>query len=405
MITRFRVQNFKNLVDTGYVEFGPMNVIIGPNGCGKSSLLQAIDFLRAFFGSSVEVYLKDRGWEYRDLPSLRKTGKTITWEADMDVPSPESPALAGLYHYKVELSPRRYLGIGEETVDFTPAGGSETVALLQRKGRQVTLQSLSTEASEKTSLLSFPASAIAGLQTAAERTRYPELFRFREEIEGFRSFLFWDPKALRAMSKGKRQEIGPSGEDLAAVLAYLDANRQADFTRIVDRVKRLFPTVSDISVKGGKGWGWKELQLHEGDVVFNSRQISDGVLRLLAVLAIRYGGKLPPVLSLEEPENGIHPQLVHDVVALLRELTLRKSPSHCQVFFTTHSPYVLDEFFDHPEQVYIMERGRPQEGARLFRLSGRKDIDLARVLYQDSLGEAWFTGVIGGTSAARGRGA
>src|SRR5437762_1208990 len=79
--------NFKNLARIPAAEgellpVGPLNVLIGPNGSGKSSFLQAIDFLRAFFRSSVEVYLQERGWDYRDLPNLRQTGKAIRWEVE-----------------------------------------------------------------------------------------------------------------------------------------------------------------------------------------------------------------------------------------------------------------------------------------------------------------------------------
>ena len=63
MIKRFRVQNFKSLKDVE-MELAPVNVLIGPNGAGKSAVLQALDFVRAFFMSSIEVYLQQRGWDY-----------------------------------------------------------------------------------------------------------------------------------------------------------------------------------------------------------------------------------------------------------------------------------------------------------------------------------------------------
>src|SRR5580692_9579286 len=74
MITGFSIENFKSLArlpeaEGNQLPFGPINVLIGPNGCGKSSLLQAIDFLRAFFRSSVELYLDEHHWEYNDLPN------------------------------------------------------------------------------------------------------------------------------------------------------------------------------------------------------------------------------------------------------------------------------------------------------------------------------------------------
>ena len=111
MLTGFSIRNFKNLEgipeqDGELIQFGRLNVLIGPNGCGKSSLLQSIDFLRAFFMSSVEVYLKERGWDYSDLPNLRQTSKTVRWELTAELGPDDSGLSAGRYHYIVTLQPR-----------------------------------------------------------------------------------------------------------------------------------------------------------------------------------------------------------------------------------------------------------------------------------------------------------
>jgi predicted ATPase len=135
--------------------------------------------------------------------------------------------------------------------------------------------------------------------------------------------------------------------------------------------------------------------------VFNSQQMSDGVLRLLAITTFLYLDRIPSLLTLEEPENGVHPQLVREVVQILRELTQRKPPNQCQVFFTTHSPYVLDEFFDHPDEVYCMDRPRPLAGASITRLSDNRQINVVRDAFAHSLGEAWTSGLLGATAGVR----
>jgi len=134
--------------------------------------------------------------------------------------------------------------------------------------------------------------------------------------------------------------------------------------------------------------------------MFNSQQMSDGVLRLLAVTSLLYLDRIPSVITFEEPENGVHPQLIREVVQILRELTQRKPPNRCQVFMTTHSPYVLDEFYDHPEEVYCMDRPHPQAGATIVRLSDNKQLNIARNSFRQSLGEAWTSGLLGATAGA-----
>jgi predicted ATPase len=244
----------------------------------------------------------------------------------------------------------------------------------------------------------LPASIIGGLDS---RSLHPEAIMFREWVENFRSFLIWDPKVLRNPDRGTHDEIGSSGEHLAVVLGRLRDKNSAGFTNLIQRLKRLFPTLTNISISGRGGWGWRSIKLHEGngkEIIFNSAQMSDGVLRLLAIASLLYLDKIPSVLMLEEPENGIHPQIVREVIQILRELTQRKPPNECQVFFTTHSPYVLDEFFGHPKEVFCMDRRGPQAGATIIQLSQNKQINLVSETFDKSLGEAWTMGLFGATA-------
>jgi predicted ATPase len=403
MITALAVTNFKNLaripaIPGELLPLGPLNVLIGPNGCGKSSFLQAIDFLRAFFRSSVEVYLQEQGWDYRDLPNLRQASKTIRWELEAELDANEHGQGAGKYHYIVELQPRKHLGVGEERLTWTPSTGNAH-SLLERQGRSGRLWNRLLSKWDEYQFIALPASVMSAL-VPRDRARYPEAMRFGEWVEQFRSYLIWDPKVLRNPDRGRHGEIGRSGEHLASVLGHLkDKNRPA-FAKLIRRLRRLFPTLSDISVSGG-GWGWRTIRLHEGNghpVIFNSQQMSDGVLRLLAVTSLLYLDRIPTVITFEEPENGVHPQLIREVVQILRELTERKPPNRCQVFLTTHSPYVLDEFYDHPEQVYCMDRPQPQASASIVRLSDNKQLKIARDTFRQSLGEAWTSGLLGATA-------
>lgn len=390
--------------DGTLIPFGPVNVLIGPNDCGKSSLLQAIDFLRAFFRSSVEVYIKERGWEYKDLPNLRQTSKTIRWELTAELGPDGSGVGAGQYRYTVTLQPRLHLGIGLEKLTYTPLNGSGELVLLDRDGREWTLLNRQSGANERFRAIGLPASVISQVEKDEDRRRYPEMLHFRRWVERFRSYLIWDPKILRNPDRGPRYELGPSGEDLASIVGHLKDKKPDAFRKLVSRLTHLFPSLTGLSVSG-RGWGWREIMLHEGQgpgaATYYGRQISDGVLRLLAITSLLYLDDIPSLITLEEPENGVHPQLVREVIQILREITQRKPPNECQVFFTTHSPYVLDEFFDHPEQVYCLDRPEPLAGATIQRLGDKKEVKIAQKAFKKSLGEAWTSGLIGATAGVR----
>jgi predicted ATPase len=431
VLTGFSIRNFKNLaavppVEGELIPFGPVNVLIGPNGSGKSSLLQAIDFLRAFLRSSVEVYLQERGWEASDLPNLRNTSKNIRWELTAELDADEEGRGAGHYHYIVAFRPKGPLNVAQEFLEWTPPEGAP-VTLLTRDEHQYTLVSPRTNVHQSFAMMSQsgggmspgksrkspelrplrmmgpPASVMSQLDQPIHRWAHPEILRFRDWIEGFRSYLIWDPKVLRRPDRGKEGELGPSGEHLAMLIGRLKDQKPKEFERLVRRLRRLFPNLTDLSVSG-RGWGWREIRLHEGEdpgVVYNSRQMSDGILRLLAITSLLYIDRIPSLITLEEPENGVHPQLVREVVEILREITQRKPPNQCQVFFTTHSPFVLDEFIDHPEQVYLLDRPKPLAGATVVRLSDKRELQVVRETFEQSLGEAWTSGLLGSTAGVR----
>ena len=111
-------------------------------------------------------------------------------------------------------------------------------------------------------------------------------------------------------------------------------------------------------------------------------QASDGTLLVLAYLSILYLPKPPRLLLVEEPENGIHPKRLRDILEILRNL-IHEQP-HTQVVLTTHSPYGVDLF--KPEEVTLCTKLDTGE-IRTTRLSDRPDV--VRQLGVFTLGEIW----------------
>ncbi len=101
---------------------------------------------------------------------------------------------------------------------------------------------------------------------------------------------------------------------------------------------------------------------------------------------------------LEEPDRGIHPRLLRDVQDAIYRLAFPSESGDrapVQVIVTTHSPYLIDLFRDHPEQIVIAEK---IDNAAIFRPLA--EIKNLKELLEDShLGAAWFSGALGGVPA------
>ena len=123
--------------------------------------------------------------------------------------------------------------------------------------------------------------------------------------------------------------------------------------------------------------------------VFTATEMSDGLLLFVGfAVSAALAGASSSVLAIEEPERGVHPRRLRDVVDLLRNVT----KSGRQVVLTTHSPELLNDFRDQPESVLILDRD--DSGTHVTRLSDRSD--WSSELKDKPLGDIWYSGILGG---------
>ena len=116
-------------------------------------------------------------------------------------------------------------------------------------------------------------------------------------------------------------------------------------------------------------------------------RLSDGTLRHLCLLAILCHPEPPPLVCIEEPELGLHPDVLPALAGLLREASERS-----QLIVTTHSDILVDALGETPEAVVVCENRTGATSMQRLELE-----ELARWLEKYSLGELWTRGDIGGT--------
>lgn len=194
----------------------------------------------------------------------------------------------------------------------------------------------------------------------------------------------WDPDAIRKpcelIPEDEALFVGERGEQLPAVYdALLSRNRSA-FSKIESDARNHFPTVKEIWLptlnRSEKALG---VILHDGTKI-SANEMSEGLLYWLAFAALPYVDPTS-ILLIEEPENGLHPSRIAEVVKVLRNVSHRM-----QVIVATHSPLVINEL--QPNEVTILTRD-DKTGTRATRMDRTKHFQQRQQVY--ALGELWLS--------------
>jgi predicted ATPase len=203
----------------------------------------------------------------------------------------------------------------------------------------------------------------------------------------------WDPDAMRQpcdlIPEGKPFTIGEKGDGLAAVYEVLLSQDRPTFDAIEDGVRRHFSTVKSIWLPTAAG-SKKALGviLHDGTRV-QADAMSEGLLYWLAFSALPH---ISPTafLLVEEPENGLHPARIAEVMKVLRAISRRT-----QVVLATHSPLVINEL--QPTEVTLLTRD-DRTGTVATRMDRTKNFRPRQKVY--ALGELWLSFGDGNDEAA-----
>lgn len=210
-----------------------------------------------------------------------------------------------------------------------------------------------------------------------------------------------DPKQIaREMPLTPEAELQPDGSNLVIVLDRLRDQHLERFDSLNEALGQWIPEFDRILFEtpqqGNRAF---LLRTRKGHYKIPATELSQGTLLALAMLTLAYLPDPPSVVCLEEPDRGLHPRLLRDVQDALYRLAypenFGESREPVQVIATTHSPYFLDLYRDHPEEVVIAEK--TEQGTQFKRLSDHPHLD--EILRDSHLGEIWYTGILGGVPA------
>lgn len=351
MLTKIHIENFKSLKNVT-LELQPVNLLIGPNNSGKTNFLKALEFIKnQELGANMGF--ADYTFKHENVDVLFLV---VSGENSLQI--------------KIQKkAPDTYPKHTRSLNDFD------------------TSQKLSEEISTNTDINLF-------LRAITQINLYrPNPLKFT------------DAEAIVS-----NNYINEDASNLVPFLETLRDEYREHFAEIEEDLRKCIPEFHDIRFKtvasGSDKRTFKKWGLYSdiSKMIYWADELSEGVLYFLALLCIIHQPNPPKILLLEEPERGIHPRRIKEVVDFIFNLAQSKD---IQVILTSHHPYILNEFEDIPEAVFVFDKD--EEGATQIR-NLQKDIiapsdakndvlGLPRIKFTQDLAEHWFSGFLGGVPA------
>ena len=397
-IRTIRLRNFLSYgPDSGEIKLESLNVLVGPNSSGKSNLLEALALLQAC---------------PKDLTAPIRQGGGVgewLWKGPSDNPVAEIDATV---YYPEGWMPLRYklsftmvgqrLELEDEAIENErpSAPGEEDPYFFYRFQRGRPVLSIRTKAEDavdaepKRDKRTLQREDLDPDQSVLSQRKdpdqYPELTYLGNRFSKIKLYREWNlgrytPPRLPQKADLPEDFLLEDATNLGLVLN--DLQHQSGTKRLLlDKLSSFYEAIEDITTK--IHGGTVQVFLHEkGLGPIAATRLSDGTLRYICMLAVLCHPKPPPVVCIEEPELGLHP----DVLPILADLLIEAS-DRTQLFVTTHSDALVSALSEVPESVIVCERD--SAGSQLRRLN--KD-QLKDWLDKYTLGDLWRMGEIGGT--------
>ncbi|WP_429111159.1 AAA family ATPase [Aeromonas rivipollensis] len=370
MLTCFEIDNFKSLVGFS-LPLSRFNCVIGQNGAGKTTVLQALDFAAHVMSGEVKEWLDARSWTAADLTSrlgkksnidiaieLEMEGRHLRWEATFN------RSRLACTREVIRLLPLHTTGTRKQDGALYLDG-----TVFELKDGKYWHPSKGNDMGWNEIPFNYQGSLLSQLK---DNQLSPLLRELRERIKAIRSLDLLSPEQLRRKTRlaDLADDIGSGGQQLGAFIHQL---KPAERDQLLLSLQRYYPQVTKIHTSVLRG-GAVKLELHERyqvdasgpessiteDMVTEARHINDGMLRLLAILAQQFSPY--QFVLFDEVENGVNPEITEALVDAL-------VGSAKQLLVTTHSPLVLNYLEDDvARQSVLLIYKRPDGVSRAIRL-------------------------------------
>lgn len=379
MLTRVEIDGFKSF-DAFALDLQPLTAIVGPNASGKSNFFDALRFLSLLSQYDVRTAMQDLRGEPYELFRKTAAGQRDTMKFAVELLLDRSGEDAFGTVYEIPAQRIRYevcLAIGGGSGGY-PEGiyvrSEQCAPIAKRNDRAIFLQGTKLSYNAKVSPfirmsdtgdallvrqdgrqkhgrpMRLPLKASKTALSTITTAEFPHLYAVKEILTNTR-FLEIVPQAARTPSdRFEDRTLRRDASNLSAVLARLkqetsSAKRpEGVLSDIASDLSSLIPSVRSLSVLDDPSHRQYAFSVNFAEgLAFSSRVISDGTLRLLALLTLLNDPQRKGTLCFEEPENGVHEGRIESLIEYLRDSVGPgdESRSSFQIILNTHSPKVM----------------------------------------------------------------
>ena len=354
-VQSFRLQNFKAVRDSGVVKFTPLTVFIGNNGSGKSSLIEGLETFQSIVADGLdEAMQRWSGFEhiwnkagghksqqkadersYQTNPmrfDLRGTSQMNSYYAMSEVNANAGMDAIFIHREQFESGSR----FNRVRIRRDTNGWADTGYVGDSPDEVIVKQHLSDGESILTERVSIRDWQFLELSPQSMGMPVPQ------------------------KRTGGRVMLAKNGSNIAEFLLDILKTAPNVLDGIIETLKYVLPYARNVEpLITSELQRTVYLQLREGDFALPGWLLSTGTLRILALLAVLRHPNPPPLLVVEEIENGLDPRTISLVVEEIRSAVESGST---QVILTTHSPYLLDLLT--LSHIVVVERG--EDGSPTF---------------------------------------
>lgn len=383
-VEQVTIGNFRSLQKVSFREMAPLTVLLGANGSGKSTFFDVFAFLSDCFSEGLRRAVDKRG-KFSDLRSRGQDGP-ITFEVAYREGGQIDGKRPGLVRYHLEIDEQDGRPVvASEWMHWKRGSWGKPFRFLDyRYGQGSVITGKVPEQDDQKIELPLASPDVLAVSTLGQLADNPRVQSLRDFIVGWHLSYLSTSDARVVPEAGPQEHLSRTGNNLANVIQYLSERHPETLDRIFGLLRRRIPkleSVSPIALPSG------HLLLTVKDAPFDegvqARYVSDGTLKMLAYLIQLHDPSPPAFLGIEEPENFLHPKLLHELAEECETASRRM-----QMVVTTHSPFFIDALSS--SQVWALRRNE-QGYTEAIRASDMPGI-AEQMLEGAKLGQLWLEG-------------